>query len=237
MCIDVSISIHFQRTHKTDIKSAIIIQIKLVCHIINRSRTDHSSKCLTRNRKTSNSAGLYCKCDHIQHSTFSGKSGNCLRYSNSDIYDIVHTQFLRCSFSDDVCRNIVFTLFLRKIIDFLIPGMPFFKWDLEASGKCHIRFVTLLRLCHNDCIYQTARNNGITWSGWCINQSVYLHNYFSPVCLYCLTNRKRISRHEHIIKCNIAFSVCRSSFDQRNGNLWKFIIQKFIPIHFNMFYQ
>ena len=115
--------------------------------------------------------------------------------------------------------------------------MPLLIRNLKTSGKCSICFVSLLRLCHNDCIYQTARNNGIPWSGWCINQSVYLHNYFSPVCLYCLTNRKRISWHEHIIKCNIAFSVCRSSFDQRNGNLWKFIIQKFIPIHFNMFYQ
>ena len=185
--------------------------------------TDHSSKCLTRNRKTSNSAGLYCKCDHIQHSTFSGKSGNCLRYSNSDIYDIVHTQFLRCSFSDDVCQNIVFTLFLRKIIDFLIPGMPFFIWDLEASGKCHIRFVTLLRLCHNDCIDQTSRNNGITRTRRCSHKTIHLHNDFSTVCLDSLTDGQCITGHKHIIKCDISLSVCSRSLDHGYRDLWQFI--------------
>ena len=115
--------------------------------------------------------------------------------------------------------------------------MPFFIWDLEASGKCHIRFVTLLRFCHNDCIDQTSRNNGITRTRRCIYKTIHLHNDFSTICLNSLTDGQCIARHKHIIKCNISFSVCSRSLDHGYRDLWQFIIKKFISVYFHMLDQ
>ena len=187
--IDISMAVNFQCSHKTNIQATVIIQVKLVCHIINRRGSDHRSECLSRNRKTADSTGFHGQRDHVQHPTLSRISGNRLRNPDSNVYNIIHTQFPGCPFSDNVRRNVIFALFLGKLMNFLIPCMPFFVRDLKTSGQCRVRFISLFRLCHNDCIDQTARNDGITRAGRCIYQPVYLYDHFSTVRLDCLTDR------------------------------------------------
>ena len=181
-------AVNFQSSHKTNIQTTVIIQVKLVCHIVNRSSSDHRSEYLSRNRKTADSTRFHGQRDHIQHPTLSCISGNRLRNPDSNVYNIIHSQFLGCPFSDNVRRNVIFALFLGKLMNFLIPCMPFFVRDLKTSGQCRVCFISLFRLRHND-RDQTSRNDGITRTGWCIYQPVHLYNHFSTVRLDCLTDR------------------------------------------------
>ena len=57
------------------------------------------------------------------------------------------------------------------------------------DGTQEEQFISLLRLCHNDRIDQTTRNDGITRTGRCIYQPVHLYNHFSTIRLDCLTDR------------------------------------------------
>ena len=71
MSVNISLFIYFQRPHKANIQTSIVIKIKLICHIINGCRSDHCSKCLTRNRESSDSTGFHRQCHHIKHTAFS----------------------------------------------------------------------------------------------------------------------------------------------------------------------
>ncbi|CDB78508.1 unknown [Blautia sp. CAG:237] len=235
--IDISVTVCLQTAHKADIQPTVVVQVKLVCHIINGSGTNHCPKCFARNRKSPDSSGLHRERDHIEHPALSRISGYHFRNSDSYVYNIIHSQLFSGSFSYDICRNVVFTLLLGEVIDLLIPGMPFFVRDLKTSGKCRVCFISLLRLCHNDRIDQTARNDGVTRTGRRVYETIHLYDDLSTVCFDRLTDGQCVAGHEHIIKGDISFSVCSSSLDHGNRDLWKFIIKKFIPIHFHMLHQ
>ena len=149
----------------------------------------------------------------------------------------IYPKFLCSSLTNDISRHTVLFWFGRYILDLFTPCIPVLVRNLKASRKRRIRFVSLFRLCHNNCIYKTSRNNGVTWTRRCINQTVYLYDNFSPVCFYRLTDGKSIAGHKHIIECDISLSVCCCSFDQCDRNLRKLVIQEFVPVYFYMFYQ
>ena len=237
MCVDISLSVHFQCSHEANIQPAIIIKVKLVGHIINRRRTDHGSERLSGYRESTDSSGLNSKRHHIQHTVLSCMSGNHFRNTDPDIHNVIQAQLHCCPPADDISDGVVLRSFRRNRIDLLIPHIPLFIRNLKASGQSGIRFIPFFRFCHNNCVHKAPRYDCVSRTGRCIHKTVHLHDHLSMIRLDRLTDGQCITGHKHIIKRNISFTVCCRSLDQRNCKFRQLIIEELLPIHFDMFYQ
>ena len=237
MSIDIAHAVHFQGAHEADIQSPVVIQVKLVRHIIDGRGSDHGPESFSRNREAADAAGFHRERDPVQHAALSRMAADHLRQTDPDVDDVVHPELHRGAPPDDVAHRIVFGSQLGERVDLLAPLVPVGVRNLKASRKSGIRFISLLRLHDHDCIHQAAGYDRISRSCGCVHQAVHLHDHHTVIGFYRLADRQRIPGHKHVVKGDVSLPVSRRSLDQRNRKLRKLIIQEFLPVHFQIFHQ
>ena len=237
MGIDIAHAVHLQGAHEADIQPSVVIQVKLVRHVIDGRGSDHGAKGFPRNRETADAAGFHRECDPVQHAAFSGMAADHLRQADPYVDDVIHPELHRGTSPDDVAHRTVSGSQLGERVDLLAPLVPVGVGNLKASRKSGVRFISLLGLRNHDRIHQAARYDRIPRSRGCIHQAVHLYDHHTVIGFYRLADRQRIPGHKHIVKGNVALPIRRRSLDQRDRKLRKLIIQVFLPVHFHIFYQ
>ena len=116
--------VNLDSAHETDIKTAIVVEIKLVCHVIYGVCANDSAEHLARCRKSSYTSGFYGQGYLVQNTVLSGILGYSLRNSNTYVDYIVRFQFQSGPSSNDLCACIDDILCLGTTGKHLSPVLP-----------------------------------------------------------------------------------------------------------------
>ena len=237
MGVHIAVTVDLQRAHEADVQAAVVIEVELVGHVIDRGRADHGAEHRARGRKAAHAAALHGEGDVVQHAVLPGVVGDRLRDADAHVDDVFLPQLLRGAPPDDAGGGGILPPGGGQGLDAVRPSGPLGVGDLKAAGEGRVGLVPPAGLHHHDGVHQAAGDDGVAGAGGGVHQAVHLHDHLAAVGLAGLADGQGVAGHVHVVKGDVPPRVRRRALDQGRGDLRELIVEELLPVHLHQLHQ